>query len=120
MMQFIIWCSGILYFEVLCLSPLNEGGDHTRTMTKVTSKVGGLVNFLKRKATCVGCKVVLKRENEAVCDHCRSKEGVLYMKEMEKQACLEEKFSRLWVECQRCQDSLHEDVLCSKCVEDVK
>lgn len=29
---------------------------------------------------------------------------------------LEEKFSRLWTECQRCQGSLHEDVLCTKLV----
>lgn len=27
---------------------------------------------------------------------------------------LEERFSRLWTQCQRCQGSLHEDVLCTK------
>ena len=26
---------------------------------------------------------------------------------------LENKFSRLWTECQRCQGSLHQEVLCS-------
>ena len=27
----------------------------------------------------------------------------------------EESFSRLWTECQRCQGSTHNDVLCSNC-----
>ena len=27
----------------------------------------------------------------------------------------EESFSRLWTECQRCQGSMHNDVLCSNC-----
>lgn len=27
---------------------------------------------------------------------------------------LEERFSRLWTQCQRCQGSLHEDVLCTR------
>jgi DNA polymerase delta subunit 1 len=80
----------------------------------VTSKVGALAAFTKRSATCIGCKTVLKRENEAVCDYCRNKEPILYMRETKKLAELEEKFARLWVECQRCQDSLHEDVLCTK------
>lgn len=31
-------------------------------------------------------------------------------------SALEEKFSRLWTQCQRCQGSLHEDVLCTRCV----
>ncbi|CAG0913322.1 unnamed protein product [Notodromas monacha] len=88
-------------------------GDHTRTKTVVTSKVGALAAFTTRKATCIGCKTVLKRENEAVCDFCRSKEPLLLMKETRKMAELEEKFSRLWAECQRCQDSLHDDVLCT-------
>lgn len=28
---------------------------------------------------------------------------------------LEERFSRLWTQCQRCQGSLHEDVICTRC-----
>ena len=27
---------------------------------------------------------------------------------------LEERFSRLWTQCQRCQGSLHEDVICTR------
>ena len=29
---------------------------------------------------------------------------------------LEQRFSRLWTQCQRCQDSLHQDILCTRCV----
>lgn len=30
-------------------------------------------------------------------------------------SALEERFSRLWTQCQRCQGSLHEDVICTRC-----
>ncbi len=33
-------------------------GDHTRTKTVVTSKVGALAAFTKKRATCIGCKVI--------------------------------------------------------------
>jgi DNA polymerase delta subunit 1 len=32
-------------------------GEHTLTKTVVTSKVGALTAFTKKKATCIGCKV---------------------------------------------------------------
>ena len=41
-------------------------GDHTRTRSVVTSKVGGLAGFTTRKSTCVGCKTVLP-DDSAVC-----------------------------------------------------
>ncbi len=50
----------------------------------------------------------------ALCQHCQSKESELYQKEMTHFSALEEKFSRLWTQCQRCQGSLHEDVLCTR------
>ena len=54
--------------------------------------------------------------DEVVCKHCKSRESEIYQKEMSHFASLEEKFSRLWTQCQRCQGSLHEDVLCTRCV----
>lgn len=105
-----------LSFESLIYWTSSTGGDHTRKKVVVTSKIGPMAAFVKIKATCIGCKAMLKRENEAVCDHCRSIEPIVYMNEIQKLASLEEKFSRLWVECQRCQDSLHKDVLCTKYV----
>ncbi|XP_025087757.1 DNA polymerase delta catalytic subunit-like [Pomacea canaliculata] len=88
-------------------------GDHTRTKTVMTSKVGGLSSFTKKRSTCIGCKTPLDKEGDAVCKHCRPQESKLYQKEIIQLKVLEEKFSRLWTQCQRCQGSLHEDVLCT-------
>uniref|UniRef100_A0A3B4AS68 DNA polymerase n=1 Tax=Periophthalmus magnuspinnatus TaxID=409849 RepID=A0A3B4AS68_9GOBI len=74
-------------------------GDHTRCKTVLTSKVGGLMAFAQKRSTCIGCKAVLKTD------------GVYWM--IFHLNALEEHFSRLWTQCQRCQGSLHEDVLCT-------
>ncbi|XP_029945640.1 DNA polymerase delta catalytic subunit [Salarias fasciatus] len=87
-------------------------GDHTRCKTVLTSKVGGLMAFAQKRSTCIGCKAVLKTDT-AVCDFCKKKESELYQKEIFHLNTLEERFSRLWTQCQRCQGSLHEDVLCT-------
>ena len=88
-------------------------GEHTRTKSVVTSKVGALAAFTKKKMTCIGCKVPLEIETDAVCKHCKDKEGEIYQKQIASVASLEEKFSKLWTQCQRCQGSLHEEVLCT-------
>uniref|UniRef100_A0A3B1JRC5 DNA polymerase n=1 Tax=Astyanax mexicanus TaxID=7994 RepID=A0A3B1JRC5_ASTMX len=87
-------------------------GDHTRCKTVLTSRVGGLMAFAQKRSTCIGCRAVLKTD-AAVCDFCKKKESELYQKEIAHLSALEEKFSRLWTQCQRCQGSLHEDVLCT-------
>merc|ERR1712012_1205785 len=53
-------------------------GEHTRTKSVVTCKVGALAAFTKKKMTCIGCKVPLKIETDAVCQHCKPKEGEIY------------------------------------------
>ncbi|PRD29445.1 UNVERIFIED_CONTAM: Pold1 [Trichonephila clavipes] len=88
-------------------------GDHTRTKIVVTSKIGALTAFTKKKATCVGCRSLLDREDEAVCAHCKPKESEIYQTEIAYLNSFEEKFARLWTECQRCQGSLHEEILCT-------
>ncbi|GFQ93124.1 DNA polymerase delta catalytic subunit [Trichonephila clavata] len=88
-------------------------GDHTRSKIVVTSKIGALTAFTKKKATCVGCRSLLDREGEAVCAHCKPKESEIYQTEIAYLNSFEEKFARLWTECQRCQGSLHEEVLCT-------
>lgn len=88
-------------------------GEHTLTKTVVTSKVGALTAFTKKKATCIGCKVPLPKDTDAVCVHCKSRESAIYQKRISQFSVLEEKFARLWTECQRCQGSLHEEVLCT-------
>ncbi|XP_017784664.1 PREDICTED: DNA polymerase delta catalytic subunit [Nicrophorus vespilloides] len=90
-------------------------GSHTLKKTVVTSKVGALAAFTKKKETCLGCKSVLAsgQENEALCKYCKHKEPVLYQQELSHHRQLEDRFSVLYTECQRCQGSLHEEVLCT-------
>lgn len=78
-------------------------GDHTRSKAVVHSKVGALAMFTKKKASCIGCKVVLpsSRESGAVCEHCDPRANEIYMTEVVSLNKLEEKFSKLWTQCQR-------------------
>ncbi|XP_069312907.1 DNA polymerase delta catalytic subunit [Eulemur rufifrons] len=87
-------------------------GDHTRCKTVLTGKVGGLLAFAKRRDCCIGCRTVLSHQG-AVCKFCQPRESELYQKEVSHLNALEERFSRLWTQCQRCQGSLHEDVICT-------
>lgn len=81
----------------------------------MTSKVGGLSGFMKKKESCLGCKALLTNEYEkkALCQHCEKDSSNLFQKEISIGRNLEETFSRLWTECQRCQGSMHEEVLCT-------
>ncbi|XP_065673456.1 DNA polymerase delta catalytic subunit isoform X2 [Hydra vulgaris] len=90
-------------------------GEHTLVKTVITAKVGGLAKFAKKMATCIHCKAVLAKgkENSAVCDYCKPKESELFQKEISTLHSLEEKFNKLWTQCQRCQGSLIEEVLCT-------
>ncbi|XP_068383937.1 DNA polymerase delta catalytic subunit [Eschrichtius robustus] len=87
-------------------------GDHTRCKTVLTGKVGGLLAFTKRQNCCIGCRTVLSHQG-AVCKFCEARGSELYQKEVSHLNALEERFSRLWTQCQRCQGSLHEDVICT-------
>ena len=40
-------------------------GDHTRTKTVVTAKVGGLMAFTTKKVSCIGCKVPLDHNGKS-------------------------------------------------------
>ncbi|XP_058461751.1 DNA polymerase delta catalytic subunit [Malaya genurostris] len=90
-------------------------GDHTRTRSVVTSKVGALAAFTKKRDACLGCKALLPAgyEGQALCQHCKPKESALYQQELSSQRSLEDRFCRLWTQCQRCQGSLHEEVICT-------
>lgn len=89
-------------------------GDHTRTIhIAAPSSMGGLFKFAKKKATCLGCKTVLKDSERVVCAHCSSDLPKLYAQQVASVNKLETKFARLWTQCQRCQGSLHQDVICT-------
>lgn len=92
------------------------GGAHTRTITMSAPKMGGLMKFAKKAELCKSCKTPLKSGNKgALCENCirENKAPGLYCNALSQMNYLENKFSRLWTECQRCQGSLHQEVLCS-------
>lgn len=91
-------------------------GDHTRSISVAAPTVGGLMKFAKKTQTCMGCKKPLVGKEEAkgaVCENCRPRIGELYTKQIKKVGDLEVRFGRLWTQCQRCQGSMHSEVLCS-------
>lgn len=91
-------------------------GDHTRTISVAAPSVGGLMKFAKKTQTCMGCKKPLKGKEEsagAVCSDCAPRVGELYKKTLNRVSELEVRFSRLWTQCQRCQGSMHCEVICS-------
>ncbi|KAF4119645.1 DNA polymerase delta subunit 1 [Geosmithia morbida] len=91
-------------------------GDHTRTISVAAPSVGGLMKFAKKTQTCMGCKKPLTGSEEkagAVCSDCAPRVGELYKKTLDRVSDLEVRFGRLWTQCQRCQGSIHCEVICS-------
>jgi DNA polymerase delta subunit 1 len=91
-------------------------GEHTRTISVAAPTAGGLMKFAKKTATCLGCKkplVTAEEKDGAVCVDCRPRFAELYSRSLTKVSELEVKFARLWTQCQRCQGSVHNEVICS-------
>lgn len=91
-------------------------GEHTRSISVAVPTMGGLMKFAKKTQTCMGCKKPLVGKDEmagAVCDNCRPRFAELYQKTLSKVGDLEVRFGRLWTQCQRCQGSMHCEVICS-------
>lgn len=90
-------------------------GEHTRSVSIAAPTMGGLMKFTKKTQTCMGCKKPLVGKLEAsgaVCENCRPRIAELYTRQVKKVGEMEVKFGRLWTQCQRCQGSLHSQVLC--------
>eukprot|EP00760_Papus_ankaliazontas_P000551 PhM_4_TR10095/c0_g1_i1/m.19641/K02327/POLD1; DNA polymerase delta subunit 1 len=92
-------------------------GDHTRHISvALPNKVaGGIMKFAKVNLQCLGCRSPLSAADgtRAVCKNCQDQEVELYLRTLEKRNHYENLFGRVWTQCQRCQGSLHQDVLCS-------
>ncbi|KAJ9506485.1 hypothetical protein QJQ45_019412 [Haematococcus lacustris] len=91
-------------------------GDHTRSISVTTpsSVAGGIMKFAKVKLCCLGCKAPLVKAGETtLCSHCAPKELELFQRSVSKVGELEAQYTELWTCCQRCQGSLHQDVLCT-------
>ncbi|KAG0670580.1 DNA-directed DNA polymerase delta [Maudiozyma exigua] len=74
---------------------------------------GGLLGFVKKVEVCKNCRSPLKKGESALCSNCKSMSSELYIQALYDVRDLEDKFSRLWTQCQRCAGNLHNEVLCS-------
>jgi DNA polymerase delta subunit 1 len=103
-------------FEPIVQNPdMLLNGDHTRSVRKLTpaAKAGGIMMFAVKKTQCLGCRIPIAESEGSLCQHCREREGEIYMQKLEAVHEHEQVFASLWTECQRCQGSLHQDVICS-------
>ncbi|ESL09236.1 DNA polymerase delta catalytic subunit [Trypanosoma rangeli SC58] len=88
-------------------------GDHTRhVLVSAPSKnAGGLMKFIKIQLQCLSCRAVIKEG--ALCDDCRHKEAEVYGKIVAKRNHYEAIYSQVWTQCQQCQGSLNQEVICT-------
>ena len=58
-------------------------------------------------------QTALRTDQSTVCDNCVDKEPLIYQKQLSVVRHMEKEFSECWTQCQRCQGSLHQTILCS-------
>ncbi|GIL73849.1 hypothetical protein Vretimale_5040 [Volvox reticuliferus] len=95
--------------ELLC-------GDHTRCIAVSTpsNASGGIMRFAKVTLSCLACKAPLPSgSKDSLCSHCKAQEAEIYSRTLDTVSELEGQYGALWTACQRCQGSLHMDVLCT-------
>jgi DNA polymerase delta subunit 1 len=87
-------------------------GDHTRKVVNKAVLTGGLAAFVQKGLQCLGCKVTIKAGG--LCGTCKkSKETSVVAERLSALRLKEEEYGKLWSQCQRCQSSMHQDILCS-------
>lgn len=88
-------------------------GEHTRHVIRATpSAAHGIAAFAVKRSTCAGCRVPIP-ENAILCAACVPHSSEIYAKQVAEMNQLQAEFSILWTNCQRCQGSFHQDVLCT-------
>eukprot|EP01071_Lankesteria_metandrocarpae_P010903 Lankesteria_metandrocarpae@DN5381_c0_g1_i2.p1 len=87
-------------------------GAHMMKRKVVLPSTGGLSAFVKQSLRCLGCKAPISEG--ALCKHCIvTKEREMIMRKVKVLSECQKDFSDLWTQCQRCQGSVHQDVLCT-------
>jgi DNA polymerase delta subunit 1 len=86
-------------------------GDHTRKLHTPTPQGGALSMFAKKSLRCMGCKAVI--QEGSLCKYCQKEKAAdVVIEQMHDLRAKELEFNRLWTQCQRCQGSLMETVIC--------
>lgn len=87
-------------------------GSHIVYKGSTISKNTMIGKFIFKRVLCLGCRGNLNDNNKAVCDNCISKLPILYSKQRLKVNYYERLHADFWTECQRCQGSLFNQVIC--------
>jgi DNA polymerase delta subunit 1 len=100
-----------LFSAILPNTNVLFSGEHTRK--RFNPKMGGalLGKFFKVEQTCLNCKSAVS--SGALCDKCEGQAGSLLLDRLASLNSSEQSFQELWSECQRCQGSVCNEVLCS-------
>ena len=79
-------------------------GDHMRNIFKpaMSNTNLGLFKFAKVQKTCLGCKNLLRGDQEIVCSGCDGRMKDIYIERKQELKLFEKKYCDLWVQCQRC------------------
>lgn len=87
-------------------------GAHTRKLHTPTPQGNALSKFLTKSLRCMGCNALIK--SGSLCDHCQEEKAAeVVIERMLEFRRKEEEYNVLWTNCQRCQGSLLEPVICS-------
>jgi len=87
-------------------------GMHTRKLSNPVPSSGALAKFVTRSLRCLGCKALIK--SGSLCSHClEDKAPQVVVAKMHELREKEAEYNRLWTNCQRCQGSLLQPVICS-------
>mmetsp|Transcript_10148 Transcript_10148/g.17259 ORF Transcript_10148/g.17259 Transcript_10148/m.17259 type:complete len:197 (-) Transcript_10148:41-631(-) len=88
-------------------------GEHTRSIAIATPTHIGIGAFGVLQKRCLGCNCTLRKDRDSLCETCEAQEDLIYQQQLAKVTVLEQQFSRVWTQCQNCQGSLHQPVLCT-------
>lgn len=83
-------------------------GDHTKVISRGVSMTGPMNAFVTTKDECVGCK----KPGTILCASCRPEFGKYFIKLQKQLDERARRFNVCWTECQRCQGSVINEVLC--------
>ena len=75
--------------------------------------------FAVKSEKCMGCKTLIsskersKKTSAPLCSRCEDKEGEIFLQKLSNVKEQQAVYNQLWTECQRCQGSFHQEVICS-------
>ena len=85
-------------------------GDHMNVKKVIVTENSKIGRFLSKQNTCLKCKCPIKVG--AVCSNCKQYESAYYLQTSMQVELQQRQYCELWSTCQRCQNSLHQVIIC--------